>query len=109
MNKPLKSLWIRLKWILRKLSRRKRTKLPKEDQNEKTPQNPTRSPSRKELPKPEMKPETKPEQATKRLLRSGNALWKPLLKLAISLTELLRLIRLLISLIRKNWGGSAKS
>ena len=125
MSNPLKNFRIRLKWALRKISRsqKSRKSLQKEEatpeeqlQNllwEETPEenlNPEQSGTPEQIPEenPNETPEQTPEQSNQQQKKKA-PLWKLLFKLTISLTELYRLIRLLISLIRKNWEGSGKN
>ena len=89
MSKRFKNLWIRLMWSLRKLCR-KQKKTPKTN-----PKQEQTSAS-----------ETPPIQLP---TRRKNSLWKFLFKLMISLSQLFRLIRLLINLIRKSLDGSGKN
>lgn len=95
MNNPFKRLWIRLRWILRGLKRhlnsRKKENPASEKQEKKTPQTNGK--------------QTKLQEASKKC----RSIWKPLLKLLISLTEIYQLMKLLVNLIRKNWDSSAKS
>ena len=100
MSKFFKNLWIRLKWILRKCSR-KTKRLQKADTNKKS--NPIAPPHKIQLD-----PNKSPQKTTS-LQQKKKSLWKLLLKLTISLTELFRLFRLLISLIRKSLDGSGKN
>ena len=100
MSKFFKNLWIRLKWILRKCSR-KTKRLQKADTNKKS--NPIAPPQKIQLD-----PSKSPQKTTS-LQQKKKSLWKLLLKLTISLTELFRLFRLLISLIRKSLDGSGKN
>lgn len=125
MSNPLKNFRIRLKWALRKISRSRKSRknLQKEEatpeeqlQNllwEDPPEenlNPEQSETPEQIPEeaPNETPEQTPEQSNQQQKKKA-PLWKLLFKLTISLTELYRLIRLLISLIRKNWEGSGKN
>lgn len=125
MSNPLKNFRIRLKWALRKISRsrKNRKNLQKEEatteeqlQNLLWEEQPVENlnPEQSETPEqiPEENPNETPEQTTEQstqLQRKKTPRWRLLFKLMISLTELYRLIRLLISLIRKNWEGSGKN
>ena len=89
MNKRFKNHWIRLMWSLRKLCRKQ--KKPQKANPDPEQKNPSEAPTI-QLP-----------------ARRKNSLWKFLFKLMISLSQLFRLIRLLINLIRKSLDSSGKS
>lgn len=95
-NRFLKQLRTRWKWMLRKWTRcLRRMKSKKKSESQEPPE--------KSLP-----PQSA-EMASPLCPLTQRGTRKRLLKLAISLTELFRLIRLLVNLIRKNWDNSGKS
>ena len=108
MNNLFKTFRIRLKWLRRKKTRQKSRKNPKNQ----IPKKDGEPNMHQNNQSPNTEPEKTTEQPEKRTgspCRKRNPLWRFLLKLLLSLTQLFRLIRLLAGLIRKNWNGSGKN